>query len=120
LKFAKDREKHDSFSNARLFSEEEYQTVDQKGLRELIGSTQHLIENVEFRETIKQYVSLDKLKELIVNLMLQYGEREQERLRKIWLNDLIKDIKSKLKLKTATTPPTDINIYQLALNRNKV
>lgn len=120
IKFAKDTEKHDAFSGARLFSEEEFQIVGQKGLKQLITSTQHLIENVEFRETIEKHLSLSDLKNLIVDLMLQFGTREQEKLKKVWLNDLIKDVKSKLKLKTATTPPTDINLYHLAINRNKV
>lgn len=120
LKFAKETEKHDAFSNARLFSEEEFQILDEKGLKELIPSTQNLIENIEFRKTIEKNISIKSLKDLIVDLMVQFGNREQERLKKIWLNDLIKDIKRKLKFKTATTPPTDINLYQLAIDKNKI
>ena len=119
LKFAKETEKQDAFSNACLFSEEVFQALDQKGLKELIASTQHLIENDEFRGTVVKHISIHSLNTLIVDLMLQFGEREQDRLKKVWLNGLIMDIKSKLNIKTATTPPTDISLHQLVLKKNK-
>lgn len=120
LKFAKEKEKHDVFSKAKLFSEEEYQILDQKGLKELIASTIHLIENTEFRKTIENYVSRDSLKLLLVDLMNQFGERELERIKKVWINELVKDIKSKLQFKTAATPPSEINLYKIAVDNNKV
>ncbi len=80
LKFAKETEKHDAFSKAKLFSEEEFQVLNQKGLRDLIGSTQNLIENNEFRTTIEKHVSIQSLKDLIIDLMTQFGKREQDGL----------------------------------------
>lgn len=120
LKFAKEKEKHDVFSRTRLFSEEEFQVLDQKGLVELIASILHLIENIDFRKTIEKHVSIESLKYLIVDLMKQYGKKELERLKRIWVNDLVRDIKSKLQFKTATTPPTEINLYKIAIDINKV
>lgn len=120
LKFAIEREKHDVFSKAKLFSEEEYQILDQKGLKELISSTIHLIENTEFRSTIKKYVPIENLKSLIVDLMGQFGKRELERLKKKWISELVKDVKSKLQFKTAATPPSEINLYKIAVDSNKV
>ena len=120
LKFAKEQEKHDVFSKAKLFGEEEYQILDQKGLKELIDSTIHLIENTQFRSTIEKYVSREDLKLLLLDLMRQFGVRELERLKKAWINELVKDIKSKLKFKTAATPPSEINLYKIAVDTNKI
>lgn len=120
LKFAKETEKHDAFSKAKLFSEEEFQIFNQKGLNDLINSTQNLIENIEFRETIEKYISVESLKELIIDLMEQYGRREQERLKRIWLNNLINEIKSKLQIRTAAPTRTDVDLYKVAMNLNKV
>jgi hypothetical protein len=80
LKFAKETEKHDSFSKAKLFNEEEFQVLNQKGLKDLVSSTLNLIENIEFRTTIDKHISIQNLKELIVDLMTQFGEREKIRL----------------------------------------
>jgi ABC-type dipeptide/oligopeptide/nickel transport system ATPase component len=120
LKFAKETEKHDAFSKAKLFSEEEFQILKQKGLKDLIRSTQNLIENIQFRETIEKHISIKNLKELIVDLMKQYGRREQERAKKIWLNDLIKEIQGKLQIKSAATTISSIDLYKVAMNLKKV
>jgi hypothetical protein len=41
-------------------------------------------------------------------------------LKKIWLNDLIKEIKNKLQIRSAATPITDIDLYKVAMDLNKV
>ncbi len=120
IKYAKESEKHDAFSKADLFREEEFQILDQQGLLDLIRSTENLIENFEFKEVIEKHVSLQSLKQLIVELMIEYGKREKERLIKKWLNDLINEIKNKLQIKTAATAPNDIDLYRVAMNLNKV
>ncbi len=120
LNFAKEQEKHDVYSKARLFGEEEYQILGQKGLKELIDSTIHLIENTEFRSTIEKYVSREDLRLLLLDLMYQFGARELERLKKVWINELVKEIKSKLQFKTAATPPSEINLYKIAVDTNKI
>jgi hypothetical protein len=53
LKNAKESEKKDSFSKAKLFNEEDFFLPDQKNLEELIDSTKNLIANEEFKEIIK-------------------------------------------------------------------
>ncbi|MEK7249441.1 MAG: phosphotransferase, partial [Bacteroidota bacterium] len=120
LKHAKESEKHDAFSRARLFSEETYPIFTQEGLEELIGSTQNLIENVEFRKAIERHLSIDSLKALIVELMTIYGGREQERRKKKWVNELVSEIKKKLQVRTAATSIADLDLYTIAMNRVSV
>lgn len=120
LKHAKELEKHDAFSRAKLFSEETFPILTQKGLEDLIESTQNLIENVEFRKTIDKHVSIDRLKALIVELMTVYGGREQERRKKKWVNDLVSEIKKKLQVRTAATSIADLDLYTIAMNRVSV
>ena len=79
LKHAKESEKHDAYSKAKLFSEERFPISEQKGLEDLIASTQNLIENIEFKNTIEKHVSIDSLRALIVELIDTYGRREQEK-----------------------------------------
>lgn len=120
IKYAKESEKHDAFSKAKLFSEEEFQILNQQGLKELIDSTENLIENIEFKEIIEKHISIKNLKELIVELMREYGGREEERLKRKWLNDLIKEIKNKLQIRTAATTIVDLDLYKVAMDLNKV
>ena len=120
LKHAIESEKHDAFSKARLFREEKFQVRNQKGLQELIGSTQNLIENIEFRKTIRKHIPIKKLKELILELMSEYERREQERRKRKWLNDLLAEIKRKLQFRTAATSISDVDLYAIAMNRKKV
>ena len=115
-KYAKESEKFDSFSKAKMFSEEEYSISDSKGLVDLINSIENLIENIEFRSIILKHIELNKLKNLIVELMVEYGKREVVRLKKIWINDLVKDIRNKLRLRTAVTPIAEIDLYGVPMN----
>lgn len=119
IKFAKELEKHDSFSKAKLFSEELFQILNLEGLKDLIKSTENLIENDEFKDFISKHVSVDKLKSLILELMEEYRKRENERLKKKWLNELIQDIRNKLEIKTAATKIVDIDLYKIALDLSK-
>lgn len=120
LKFAKESERHDTFSKSKLFSEEKYSLSSQKGLKDLIASTENLIENMEFREIVEKHVSIDSLKKLIVELMLEYSKREFDRLKKSWVNELVSDVKQKLRTRTASTIVEDVDLYNVALNKYKV
>lgn len=120
IKYAKESERHDAFSKAKLFGEDKFLIVDQKGLTDLVASTENLIENIEFKKIIEKHVSIKNLKNLIVELMREFGRREQERLKKKWLNDLIKEIKGKLQIKTAATTIQDVDLYRVAMDLDKI
>ena len=117
---AKESEKRDAFAKAKLFSEEKFQISDLNGFKKLIASVQHLIENIEYREIIDKHLSMQRLKALIVELMKEYQKREEERLKKRWLNDLILEIKKKLQMRTAATTIEDVDLYQVAMDNEKI
>ncbi len=120
LKYAKETEKHDVFSKAKLFSEETFPAIDQKGLIELIDSTKNLLRNEEFRDIIDKHILLDSLKALYVELMKLFETKEQERLKKNWINELVQHIKSKLQIKTAAPTIAELDPYKLVMNSKKV
>lgn len=120
VKHAKESERHDTFSKAKLFGEEEFPILSQEGLTKLIDSTKNLISNIEFRPIIERNVSLEGLKSLYIELMQEYSRKEEETLKKKWVNQLVGEIKNKLKQRTAATTITDIDFYKIALNISKV
>ncbi len=120
LSYANERQKHDAFSKARLYSEDYFPDRNHNGLQELIASTQHLIENIEFKETVEKHLERESLKALYVELMNTYARREEAQLKKKWVNDLTKEIKSKLQLKSAAPKITDVDLYTVALNKRKI
>lgn len=120
IRHAKEAEKRDAFSKAKLFREEEFQISDLKGLSDLIDSVRHLIENIEYKNIIDKHLSREGLKTLIVELMKEYLKKEGEELKKRWLNDLILEIKSKLQMRTSATTIKDVDLYQIAMNLEKV
>lgn len=120
LGFAKETEKHDAFSKARLYSEDYFPDRNQKGLEDLIASTQNLINNVEFKEIVDKHIERENLRALYVDLMGNYAAREEAQLKKKWVNDLTRDIKGKLQLKSAAPKIADVDLYNVALNKRKV
>lgn len=115
-KHAQESERQDAFSKSRLFREEQYNIKDNKGLTDLINSVQHLIENIEYRDIIIKHVSINALRNLIVELIKEYNRKEEERLKKIFINELIVDVKKKLQLRTAATTIKDVDLYKVSLD----
>ena len=120
LEFAKERERHDSFSKARIYSEDLFSDRNQKGLQDLIASTKNLISNIEFREIVDKHIERENLISLYLNLMSIYAEREEIRLKKAWVNDLTQIIKEKLQFRSAAPRIADVDLYSVALNKRKV
>ena len=52
--------------------------------------------------------------------MSKHGRREEERSKKKFLNDLISEIKNKLRIKTAATTISDVDLYKVAMNLSRV
>ena len=120
LDFARELERHDAFSKAKIYSEDLYPDRNLKGLRDLIASTKNLISNVEFKETIAKHLARESLVALYVDLMQQYARQEELRLKRVWVNDLVQSIKSKLQLRSAAPKISDVELYDVALNKRKI
>jgi hypothetical protein len=120
MKFASENDKADSFSRTALFSESAFQTNDLKGLKSIIDAVELLIENLEYRDLIDKHFSLGTLRSLVVDLMSRYIHVQDLNLKKIWVNELVKKIQQELKFKTNTSPPDDIDLYRIILEKRKV
>lgn len=120
IKFASESDKLDSYSKASLFSEVLFSEVDLKNLAKIIEATTTLIENSEYHDIIGKHLEIASLKNLVVELMAKHVELNEVNLQKRWLNDLITKIKGDLRLKTATSPPTDIDFYSILFENEKV
>ncbi|MCV6577171.1 MAG: hypothetical protein OIF58_15715 [Cohaesibacter sp.] len=120
LDYAKETQRHDTFSKAKIFSDEPFLDQNQNGLKDLIASTKNLISNVEFKSVIDKNIDREGLKSLYVELMNIYAQREELRKKQIWVNELTRDIKSKLQLRSAAPRINDVDLYSVALNRKKI
>ena len=80
LAFARETEKHDAFSKAKIYSEDVFSERDQKGLKTLINSTKNLVSNVEFADIIGKHVQRATLIALFVELIRTYEAGELVRL----------------------------------------
>ncbi|WP_316840055.1 PHP domain-containing protein [Pedobacter gandavensis] len=120
IKFAAESDKLDSFSKANLFSETLFPESDLKNLEKLIEATILLIDNNEYHDIISKHLEEENLKKLAVELINKYIEINEQNLKKRWLNDLITKVKEDLRLKTSTTPPNEIDFYNIILENEKI
>lgn len=54
------------------------------------------------------------------DLINEYVKEQQVVLKKLWVNDIIGNIKQRLQSKTAATRVTDVNFYTVQMNRTKI
>lgn len=120
LKSAEESEKKDSFAKAVLFNEELYSETNLTSLKELIKSVELLINNTEYKEIINKHIEDKNLKALALELMEEYTKSSELELKKKYLNTLIKDIKTDLRVRTSTTYVEDIDFYKVVLENEKV
>lgn len=120
IKFASDSDKQDSYSKATLFSETLYEEASLDSLKKIIDSTINLIENTEYRDLIDVHLKINDLKTLAVDLIKRHQKVNELNLHQRWVNDLVKKVKEELKLKTSTTPPSEIDFYHILIENEKV
>jgi hypothetical protein len=120
LKSAEEAQKFDAFSKVALFNETQFEVAEEKGLSDLIGSVRQLIENIEYREVIDKNVDVNNLKTLACELIELLWSKAYERKRKSVVNDVVRDVKSKLQLRTSATQVKDVDLYKVIIEHKKV
>lgn len=120
LKAAADADKEDIFSKTTLFSETLFDDRDLSPLKELINAVDTLIENSVYRALIDSFVDKSDFVKLGIALREKYIIENELILKKRFLNDIIKSIKSELSIKTAASPVPDIDFYDHLLDSVKV
>ncbi len=117
---ATEMERADAFSNSIMFNEIEFQEHNLDNLKSLIDSVTVILENTEYKEIITQYISENQLKQLAVALMERYTNETHLNIRKQWINDLVSNIKKALQVRTATTPIKEIDLFKIAVEKEKL
>lgn len=120
MKLAEDVGKRDTFSKSSLFNETLFDTTDDKGLNDLINSTRLLIDNTEYRTVIDKYINLDDLKALICELIEVFRSKSLDRKKKGLVNDIVRDVKNKLQLRSSSTQIKDVDLYKVISEHRKI
>ena len=120
LESAVEAEKKDAFSQAALFDEIEFKISDNGVLIALINSVRQLIENMAYKDLIEKYVNKASLKKLALELIEIYWRNILLEKKKIFVNETVRDIKNKLKLKTSATQIKDVDLYNYKMEKNKI
>lgn len=120
IKSANEEESKDAFSNTALFGETEFTFSKDETLEKLISAIRFLIENIEYRSVIDRHLDIDSLKALARELIEISWSKIYLRKKMSVVNEIINDVKQKLRLRTSATPVTDVDLYNVAIERQKV
>lgn len=120
LKSAEEIEKRDAFSKVKLFNETSFQFGNDKVLSDLIGSVRQLIENIEYKEVIEKHVDIASLKTLACELIELLWTKTYEKKKKKLVNEMVKDVKNRLQLRTSATQVKNVDLYKYKLDDRKV
>lgn len=124
LDFASSEKLQDEFSKAVLFKENVYQVRrnQEDELKRLLGAVMLLLQNKTYKDTVNKYISEDGLQTLLDDLTKQYKQILEARLKKEWINKLVKDIRQRLESKTSSPKidDGDIDFYRIKLERERV
>ena len=119
-KYASESDKLDAFSKCKLFNETNFEIDDLDNLKKLITSTSNLLDNTEYKSIINKHVSDDVLKLLIVELIKTYNEKLESNLKKLWLNEIIGNVKDSLRFRSTTTAIEDVDFYKTQFEKLKI
>ncbi len=120
LKLAEDTKKFDAYSKAALFNETQFEVGVDKALSDLVGSVRQLIENIEYRTVIDKHVDVNNLKALACELIEILWAKAFVRKKKSLVNDVVRNVKNKLQLKTSATQVKDVDLYKIMIEHKKV
>lgn len=120
LRFADETDRRDAFSNTALFDEVDFPVGNSETLQALIGSVRQLIENVEYRPIIERHVDLASLKRLALELIETLRAASLDFRKKRVVNDLVKEIKQNLQIRTSAVQVKDVDLYAVAMNRKRI
>lgn len=120
LQSAEEIEKKDAFSKTALFDETEFKTSDERVLNNLINSVRQVIENIEYRPIIEKYLNVASLKGLACELIEVLWAKDYEKKKKRFVNNIVKDIKERLRLRTSATQVEDVDLYRVIIESKTI
>lgn len=120
LKAAEDADRRDAFSKTALFDEVDFPVGQPSTLSDLIGSIRQVIENVEFKAIIEKHLDRESLKRLACELIELLRGKTLENKKKKLVNELVKEIKQRLKMRTSAVQVEDVDLYSVSMDRKRV
>jgi hypothetical protein len=120
LKSGEEADRRDAFSRVKLYDELEFSVSGNEGLKKLISSVIHLIENVEYRPVIEAHVELSALKALALDLINRLWRKADGDRNRRYVNSVLKDAKDRLRMRSSASHVETVDLYRLALNKRKV
>lgn len=119
-KHASETERADMFSKCKFYVENDFEINDLESLKKLIAAVDTLLCTKQYKEIIEQNIERENLIKLHEALIEEYVKEQQIVLKKLWINDIIGNIKQRLQSKTAATRVVDVNFYCVQMNRTKI
>ncbi len=122
IKFAKSEEIQDEFSKAALFKEIPFTIHTDNSLETILKAIKSLLENKEYKAVIEKYLPEVNLRNLLNELKKQFKEKNKEKIRKLWVNNIIEVVAQKLH-ECSSSPSIKligIDFYDIALEREKI
>ena len=119
LKSAEYEDRRDAFSNTALFNEVEFPDAQSETLERLIQSVRQLIENIEYRDIIEKHIDLESLKRLACELIEHLWNKAFENKKKKLVNELVRDVKQRLKMRTSAVQIEDVDLYRVCMDRKR-
>lgn len=113
-------DRRDAFSKAMLFDEVEFPIGNADTLQSLINSIRQVIENIEFRPIIERHVEIPALRRLACELIELLWAKLLDNEKKRIVNNLVKEIKQGLKVRTAAVQIHDVDLYAVAMDRRRI
>jgi hypothetical protein len=120
LKSALEADRRDAYSNAALFNEVEFTIENTKTLHSLLEAVRHIIENREYRTVIEKHVELAALKRLARELIDLLRTKHLDARKRTQVNELIREIKQGLKIRSATVQIQDVDLYSHAMDKRRI
>lgn len=120
LKSAEDADRRDAFSKTALFDEVDFPVGQIQTLIELIESVRQVIENIEFKSIIEKHLVFESLKRLACELIELLWRKALENKKKKLVNELVKEVKQRLKLRTSAVQVEDVDLYRVSMDRKRV
>jgi len=116
LKSAEEADRRDAFSKAALFDEVDFPVGQTRTLSALIESVRQVIENIEFQAIIDKHLDSRSLKGLACELIELLWARTLEYEKKKLVNEITKEIKQGLKVRTAAVQVEDVDLYKVSMD----
>ena len=120
IKFASEEERRDSFSKAKLFTQDKFVIKEMKIIDQLISSIEILIQNKEYEEIIGKHLKISSLKNLIVELSRRAINLNKDIFIKKQVNQLIEEVKISLEVRSSSNKIEDVDFKTYLTSTDKI